>query len=162
MSDSEKLAWQSNEFFRGLKAEQLERVEEIGKIVEFGPRVTLFEEYDWAKDVYFILDGEVSLAICTPKQACRQIGIVRSGELLGWSTVVGRSRLFDTARTLTPVKAFVVDGARLMEFCQQSPDFGFEFMRRVASVLADRLSATRTEMVEISGEALPVVPLESD
>lgn len=162
MSAADNKSWQSLEFFRGLTERQLERLGQLGSVREFGPRQTLFEEYELAKNVYFVLAGEVSLAICTPKQACRQIAVVREGEMLGWSTVVGRSRLFDTARTLTPVKAFVVDGSQLMDFCRDEPEFGFEFLRRVSGVLAERLSATRKQMVEISGEHLPVVSLESD
>jgi hypothetical protein len=49
-----------------------------------------------------------------------------------------------------------------MEFCRSNPTFGFEFMRRAACVLADRLSATRLQLLEHGGYRLPCVQPESD
>jgi CRP-like cAMP-binding protein len=140
----------------------LQRLAEICKIVEFKARTVVFEEYDVAKYVYVILSGEVSIAICDPKRSCRQIGVVRTGDLLGWSPLVGRSRLYDTARTTSPVKALAFVGSELMDFCGKDTAFGYEFMRRVAYVLAERLSGTRLQMVETNWASLPEHQLESD
>jgi CRP-like cAMP-binding protein len=81
---------------------------------------------------------------------------------MGWSPLVGRTRLYDTARALTPVKALVFDGDALMEFCGKNPVFGFRFMHRVACTLAERLSGTRLQLLEMSGVHLPEFPIESD
>ncbi len=114
-----------------------------------------------AKDVYFILDGQISLAICDTS-SCRQITQIGKGELLGWSPLIGRARLFDTASTATDVRALVFDGKDLMEFCEENPDFGFEFMRRTVRVLGDRLSAASVQLHQSGGAYFPEVTLESD
>ena len=44
----------------------------------------------------------------------------------------------------------------------QNPAFGFHFMHRVACTLADRLSGTRLQLLEMCGVHLPDVALESD
>ena len=88
-----------------MPAEFVEQLQIAGKIVDYGPRDILFSEYDPASKIYVIASGEVALAVCMPKQTCRQIATVGQGELLGWSSVTGRSRLFDTARTLSPVSS---------------------------------------------------------
>jgi CRP-like cAMP-binding protein len=148
-------------FLQGIDDRYLSELAPLCRQEEFARQTTVFEEYDRAKDVYFIVDGQISLAICDSK-GCRQIALVGMGELMGWSPLIGRTRLFDTARTLSPVKMLVVDAADLLEFCRTHAEFGFEFMRRAACVLAERLSATRIQLLEIGGIHLPEFQIESD
>ncbi|MCA9258360.1 MAG: Crp/Fnr family transcriptional regulator [Planctomycetales bacterium] len=154
--------WTSG-IFAGLPADFLEQLQSVGEIVELGPRETLFSEHDPATKVYVIASGEVQLAVCVPNnRTCRQIAVVGPGELLGWSAVTDRSRLFDTARTLSPVSAWVIEGEKLLEVCRKIPGGGFELMHRIVSVLGERLTSTRMQLVELSGAHLPSVALESD
>ena len=117
------------EFFHGIADEYLERLAAISKVVEFPARQEIFREHEPAKDVYFIVSGRVSLIICEPPVGCRQLVEVDEGELIGWSPLVGRSRLSDTAWTLTPTKAVAVEGKRILELSAADPQFGFEFMK---------------------------------
>jgi len=149
-------------FFRGFADEHLKSLSEICELQEFPARSTVFEEYERARKVYIILSGEISLAICEPDEVCRQVAAVHAGDLMGWSPLVGRARLYDTARSLTRVRALVFDGDTLMDFCAKNPVFGFRFMHRVACTLAERLSGTRLQLLEMSGVHLPEFPIESD
>ena len=87
---------------------------------------------------------------------------VGPGELIGWSPLVGRALLSDTARTLTPAVAVAIDGQRMLKLCAEDPQLGFDFMHRAAKTLASRLSATRLQLLEIGGPRFPKVQLESD
>jgi CRP-like cAMP-binding protein len=149
-------------FFTEIEDEDLNKLVELCREVDFPAHHTVFKEYEPAKSVYVILSGEVSLAICDQKKSCRQIGSVQAGDLMGWSPLVGRSRLYDTAHTVTPVKALEFDGNKLMEFCASNPSFGFRFMHRAACTLAERLSGTRLQLLELGGVHLPEFQLESD
>jgi CRP-like cAMP-binding protein len=149
-------------FFRQMPGKHLDQLAEICREVELPAQKTIFEEYDRAKDVYIILSGEVSLVICEPKDACRQISVVGEGDLVGWSPLVGRSRLTDTAVTLTPVKALVFEGKKLLDFCQQHPDFGFTFMQRAATELAKRLSGTRIQLLQMCGNRFPLFTVQPE
>jgi CRP/FNR family transcriptional regulator, cyclic AMP receptor protein len=151
-----------SEFFRGIADEYLVKLASICREVEFPARTTVFEQYELAKDVYIIVSGEISLAICDPSESCRQVALCKSGDLMGWSPLVGRKRLYDTGRTTTAVRALAFVGSELMDFCAANPAFGFEFMRRVAVVLADRLSRARLKLSELGGMFLPEFPVESD
>jgi len=153
---------QESLFFRQIPEEHLAGVAEICRVVELPARTTIFEEYERAKDVYVILSGEVSLLICEPKDACRQIAVVGEGDLVGWSPLVGRPRLSDTAVTQTPVKALVFDGNELLEFCRANPAFGFEFMRQAASALAMRLSGTRLQLLQMCGNRFPMFDVQPE
>jgi CRP-like cAMP-binding protein len=70
--------------------------------------------------------------------------------------------LSDTARTLTPTKAIAMDGQRVLALCAEDPKFGFAFMHRAAQTLASRLSASRLQLLKMSGANLPPVQIESD
>lgn len=150
------------EFLEDVSDENLERLVALANVVEFPARATIFREHERAKDVYLVVSGEVSLAICAPRVACRQIGTVQHGELMGWSPLFGRLRLSDTAVAITPVVALAFDGGQLLELCHQHPEFGFDFMRRAAQVLVQRLNATRLLLLETAGMRLPEVQIESD
>ncbi|MGD9636185.1 MAG: Crp/Fnr family transcriptional regulator [Pirellulales bacterium] len=155
-------ALRTSTFFSGFSDDHLKRLAELGRVEEFPVHKTVFEEYEPAKDVYVILSGEISLAICEPEEKCKQIAVVHAGDLMGWSPLVGRARLYDTAHTLTPVRALEFDGEELMKFCAANPAFGFQFMHRVACTLAERLGGTRLQLLEMSGVHLPEFPTESD
>ncbi|HTQ40050.1 MAG TPA: Crp/Fnr family transcriptional regulator [Pirellulales bacterium] len=150
------------EFFHDIAQEHLQRITAISKIVEFPAQYDIFHENEPAKDIYFVISGRVSLAVNTTHAGCRQLMEVGPGELIGWSPLVGRALLSDTARTLTPTVAVALDGGRILKLCAEDPQFGFEFMQRAAQTLASRLNATRLQLLELGGLRLPKVQIESD
>ena len=153
---------QGVDFLHDMEAEHLGRLAEICRPVEFPAQHTIFSEHDVAKDVYVILKGKVSLVICLPKVGCRQLMQVGDGELIGWSPLVDRHRLSDTAFTVTPTAALAIDGEKLLALCATYTPFGYEFMHRVANVLARRLAATRQQLMQNCGFQLPDIQIESD
>lgn len=150
------------EFFHDIADEHLARLAAIAEPVEFSPNEVIFREQEQAKNVYLIISGQVSLICCDPDVGCRSLATVSDGQLIGWSPLVGRKLLSDTARTVTATKAFAVDGEQVLALCRDDPEFGFEFMHRVAQVLAARLFATRMQHLRMSGHELPDVQIESD
>lgn len=149
------------EFFQDIDEVYLRELAGLCRQREFPAYTTIFEEYDRAKEVYFIVEGVIPLAVCDAR-GCRQIAVVGRGDLMGWSALIGRTRLFDSARTATPVKCLVFEANELLRFCKAHTDFGYEFMRRAAQVLGERLSETRRRLLETSGMQLPEFQLESD
>ena len=150
------------EFFHDIADKHLEKLAAASEEVEYPARHAIFHEHEQAKNVYFVVSGSVSLAICDRKVGCRQITEAGPGELIGWSPLMGRPRLSDTATTLTPTKVVVFDGADLLKLCEANVELGYEFMRRTAQVLAERLSATRLQLFEATGMRLPQVAVDTD
>jgi len=150
------------EFFQGIADADLQKVAEISKVVEFPARHDIFRENEPASDVYIVISGRVSLIICSPAVGCRQLMEVGDGELIGWSPLVGRALLSDTAQTITATKSIAMDGQRVLALCKQDPRFGVEFMHRAAQALASRLHAARIQLLKMSGRLLPEAQIESD
>jgi CRP-like cAMP-binding protein len=149
-------------FLQGIADKHLEKLAAISQEVELGQQQTIFHQHEPARDVYLIVSGKVSLAVCEPKVGCRQIMEVRDGELIGWSPVLGRSRLSDTASTATAARLVKFPGDELVKLCDENPEFGYQFMRRTAEVLAERLGATRLQLLHMSGVQLPEAPIYTD
>ena len=163
MSDQEIFAvLKSSSFFDNLPDDQIEQLAQAARTVEYRGQEELFQEHEPAKEVFLITSGKVALVICVTGKGCRQIMEVKEGELIGWSPILGQPRLTDTALALTPVKAIAFDGAKVAALCEDNPQFGYEFMKRTAIVLSDRLRAVRWQLVDVHGAHLPEVVLESD
>ena len=150
------------EFFQDISEEDLALLAEIARPVEFPANSVMFRELEPARDVYVIISGRVSLVIFEPGLGGRQLMEAGAGDFVGWSPLVGRARLSDTAHTLTSVQAVALDSERALALCSVDPQFGCKFMQRVAQVLAQRLAATRSLLVEKCGSELPEFQIESD
>ncbi len=152
----------SNSFFSDFPEDHLDQLLSIAREVEYRAREEIFHEHEPAKDVFLISSGKAALVICEAGLGCRQIMEVTEGDLIGWSPLLDRPRLSDTARTLTPVKVIAFDGSKLLQLCEDNPQFGYTFMRQTAKVLSERLNAVRWQLVNVHGTNLPQVVLESD
>lgn len=161
-TDTKTLALSKSTFFQDFPEEQLCDLLAIAREVEFRGQEEIFEEGDLAEDVYLITSGKVALVICVAGKGCRQIMEVKEGDLIGWSPILGKSRLSDTALATTPATAIAFNGKQLVRLCEENPTFGYEFMRRTAMVLSERLRAVRRQLVDVHGVYLPEVVLESD
>jgi CRP-like cAMP-binding protein len=71
------------------------------------------------------------------------------GEALGWSSVLPSEGKHFQARALGAVKALVFDGARLRELAQEDCSLGFTLMRSLLGIVADRLQATRVQLLDM-------------
>ena len=138
-------------FLRGLAEEHLEKLAEVGKLVDFPEGKIIFREGEPSAQIFLIVVGKVSLEICAPGTGCKRVFMVSDGGLLGWSPVLEQSRLTATARTLTATQAIELNGRQIMALCQHNPHFGCEFMRRTALALAKRLDATREQLLNSFG-----------
>ncbi len=139
------------DFLRGIDDNHLEQIASVARLVDIEPGKPIFREGDASHDVYLIIEGSVSLEICAPGIGCRRILTLGAGELLGWSSVLAQSRLSATARSLTATRAVQIPANQIITLCEHNPRFGYEFMRRAALALAERLNAARLQLLDVYG-----------
>jgi CRP-like cAMP-binding protein len=79
-----------------------------------------------------------------------RIQTLGEGDEMGWSSLLGEGsgKTFQ-ARSLEPVRAIAFDAARLRQVWSQDPAFGYEFIRRLLKVVAQRLQATRLQLLDL-------------
>ncbi|WP_158265142.1 Crp/Fnr family transcriptional regulator [Blastopirellula marina] len=153
MSDIDmKEAIRRVECFQGVTDEDLEEVVAMARVIQYEPEATIFREGDPAVVSYVVVAGTVSLSICAPGLGCRRISTVRAGEFLGWSPVLDNFHLTVTGRAVEPTTLIELPKDGLLQLCDQSPQFGYIFMRGIAQTLARRLSAARMQLLDLFGD----------
>jgi CRP/FNR family cyclic AMP-dependent transcriptional regulator len=134
-------------FVAGFKPHQITKLAALAKEVRFGPDHVLFREGDECSEFYLVISGMVALEIAPPGQAFR-VDTLSAGDELGWSSVLmGQGKYFQ-ARTLEDVRALVFDGRDLRAMCEADTAFGFALMLRLLGVVAERLQATRLQVLD--------------
>ena len=120
----------------------------------------LFREGDRLRHFSIIVSGTVAIEISGPDRRPRRIHTVSTGELLGWSPVLGSGAMTATARAITDIQLVALDASAVLTVCDADPRFGYLFMRRIAIALAARLNSTRLQLLDVSGGEIPTVGSE--
>jgi CRP-like cAMP-binding protein len=124
------------------------RVAMLARLQERAPQTVLFEEGLPSAHIYFVLSGSVLLEMKVAGGSPIPIQAVGAGELLGWSPLLGIGPMTATARTVTGCRLAALEVPALRQLCDSDPRFGMALMRQVAFVLAERLHAARTRLLD--------------
>ena len=136
---------------RGLGETQLQKLAAIALPRECPVGTVLFQEADRSTSIFILLSGEVSLEVSMRNRGPTVIYAAGPGELLGWSPVLGRPAMTATAKATAPCRLAVLEVARVNELIEEDPPFGVAFLRQLALIVSDRLSATRHCLASVRG-----------
>jgi CRP/FNR family transcriptional regulator, cyclic AMP receptor protein len=144
---------QELKFLRDMPPEYLEQVANISQIRDFDEYDVVFRDGQFAEKLYFVVSGNVHVESAIQGGHYKHILTLGPGELLGWSSLLGGCY---TTRACTPESARLVEinVPQLLAICNRDSGFGFEFMQRTVNALANRLSATRGQLLEAQGHQL--------
>jgi CRP-like cAMP-binding protein len=138
----------SHPFLEGMSDAELSTLAALAVQVRFAKDQMIFREGDESSYFYLLLDGKVALEVPSPGRTIRIATLGRDDEL-GWSSVLTPARKHFQARALEAVRAVAFDGPRLLACCEQDCRLGYDIMRRVLGVVAERLTATRMQLLDI-------------
>jgi CRP-like cAMP-binding protein len=124
---------------------------ECARTVEFGAGEFIFRQGEEADQFYLIRRGRVALEIPTPQAGPIILQTAGQGDFLGWSWMITPYRWHFDARAVELTRAIALDGKSLREKCDSDHDLGYEVVRRVASIMEQRLRATRLQLLDIYG-----------
>ena len=142
-------ALQELAFTRDMTPEQIEKLAALAFEVNFPEDFTIFRETDAGELLYLIKSGQVALYVSVPGQGRKTILTLGPGQILGWSSLFPSGRKTSSARTVTPVEAIAFNAAQLREAMNKDTDLGYAVLWRVADVVANRLKATRLQLLDI-------------
>ncbi len=137
-------------FFRDLPPGDLQLLTGCAKNARFEAGQVFFREGEDADQFYLIRDGLVALEVFTPRGPA-PIQTISAGEALGWSWLVPPYKWRFDARAVETTLVFALDGKCLREKCDEDPRLGYELLKRIAAIIADRLHATRLQMLDVYG-----------
>ena len=138
--------------FRNLTPEQLRGVAALGEEVDFADGAALMIEGEPANSFFLIRDGFVALQTEAPAGVIT-IETLHNGDPVGWSWLFEPYLNHFDARSRGVTHTLRFDGAALRGRCTQEPLLGYELMRSFASVIVERLDATRLQLLDVYGRA---------
>lgn len=136
-------------FFEDLDRSHVQLIVGCASNVRFPAGEYIFREGGEADRFYFVRQGKVALEVCTPGRAPITIQTVGGGEILGWSWLIPPYKWRFDARAIEPVLAFALDGVCLRAKCEEDHHLGYEFLKRLAPVIEQRLQGTRFQLLEM-------------
>jgi CRP/FNR family cyclic AMP-dependent transcriptional regulator len=138
-------------FFQGLEDHHLQLLAGCAANVRFDEGHVIFREGDPADHFYIIREGLVAVELMIPQHGSTTVETVSEGEVLGWSWLFAPYRWHFAARTQQPTRAVAFDGKCLRTKCEQDHDLGYEFVKRFAHIVTERLEATRLQLLDLYG-----------
>lgn len=97
----------------------------------------VFREGDPAKAFYILVKGRVKLTL---GDKSREVYVAyQPGEVIGWSSLIGRDNLSATAHCLESTILSKVDRQKFLDLLNQYPAEGATLFQRVATMLGNRL-----------------------
>ena len=148
MTESALAVLQRHPFVAEFEPRHVATLAGLAKRVAFEKNEIVFREGDEAPDFYLIVSGMVSLEMAAVDHTFR-VQTVQEGQEFGWSAVLMGSGKFFQARALEHVDTLALNGASLLDACRADPLFGFVFMQRLLGGVAERLQATRLQLVDM-------------
>ncbi|MBE3558834.1 MAG: cyclic nucleotide-binding domain-containing protein [Ktedonobacteraceae bacterium] len=136
-------------FFQGLAPAYLSLIAGCASQVHYDAGTYIFREGEDATHFYMIRKGKVALETVAAQRGPIVIETIENGEALGWSWLFPPYRWHFSARTIEPTLAIRLDGACLRAKSETDHELGYELIRRVATVVIERLQATRLQLLDI-------------
>ncbi|HTI13504.1 MAG TPA: cyclic nucleotide-binding domain-containing protein [Dictyobacter sp.] len=144
-----EMTLEEHPFLTGIAAQHHALLMGCAQSATFTPGSYLFHEGEPANAFYLLLKGKVMLEVSTSKQAALPIETIEAGEVLGWSWLFTPYRWHFSARAIEPVQASVLDAACLRAKCEEDHTFGYTVVTKIASILMQRLQATRLQLLDL-------------
>lgn len=136
-------------FLHGLPDRYLNVMTGCASQVRLAPGEFVFRMGERADRFYLIRHGRVALEFYTAERGSISVQTVGEGEALGWSWLVPPYVWHLDGRVLEPVLALSFDAACLRGKCEENHDLGYELYKRFAPIIAQRLQATRLQVLDV-------------
>ena len=116
---------------------------------EAGRSILTLEEV--ADRLHLIVDGDVSIGLHAPGGPPAVVQTLGSGDVLGLSWLIPPYRWAFDASAVTSARAITIDAAKLRAAMADDPVFGYAVLSRLLIAMADRLQATRFQLLDLYG-----------
>jgi CRP-like cAMP-binding protein len=139
----------AHRFFADLAAPHLKLLVGCATNVRVPAGTFLARAGEPADRFYLVRAGKVVLEIVSPGRAPLVVQTLREGDILGWSWLVPPHRWTLDAVAAEETRALALDGACLRGKCEADHDLGYALLKRFAIVMAQRLEATRLQLLDV-------------
>lgn len=157
--DPQQLSTQLRQFpfAANLQPRMIEHLAASANLRQYGAGQTIFREGQEQHELMFVSSGRVALDVNVPGRGTVRILSLEAGSILGWSAVLGAGQMTTSAVAVEPSEVIAVPSADLLELCTRDPALGYEFMREMALSVAQRLVATRLQLLDVFENETPPI-----
>jgi CRP/FNR family cyclic AMP-dependent transcriptional regulator len=129
--------------FKELKPEHIALIASFATAAHYAPQQPVFEQGKKAEHFYIVREGRVTVQIPSIDGEPFDIQTLADGSILGWSWLLPPYRWNFDARATTASTIIAVDGEKLRAACDADNALGYQLLKRVAALMAERLNAAR-------------------
>ncbi len=149
-------------FTEALPEHVLEQLASASVLRGYAAETVLFREGTQNHELMVICVGCVALDMLVPGRGEVRILSLGPGDVVAWSALLGGGRMTTSAVALEDTQVVSISAAALLTICETDATFGYYLMRRVAGALADRLIATRLQLLDLFADSAPLIPQGPD
>lgn len=134
-------------FFVGVDSGLLEPATRCAAVLAVAGGQRLFYQGEPAMNMYLVRTGRFALRAQGASRTAVTVDAVGDGEVVGWSWMVPPYRwMFDAVATQDST-VVALDAACLRQACDDSPELGYEVMKRISMVMHHRLAGARERLL---------------
>jgi CRP/FNR family transcriptional regulator, cyclic AMP receptor protein len=148
-------------FSAGLPDAVLTKMAALAMICDYRAGSKLFREGSEYDRLLIIIQGRVALDMHVPGRPEVRILSLGPGDVVAWSALIGNGRMTTSAVALKDTQVVSIQARDLLSLCEANHSLGYHVMRQLGHALADRLVATRLQLLDLFADNPPRVPLSS-
>jgi CRP/FNR family transcriptional regulator, cyclic AMP receptor protein len=141
----------AHRFFEGMPDDLLPPLEPLGRERAYAAGDLLLREGDPADRFVLIFSGKVALELALIDRPRVTVQTLGGGEVLGWSWLLPIPQTRFDARAVKATRTLELPAPELRAALDQHPAAGYEFLRRLLPVVAERLENTQLQLMDLHG-----------
>jgi len=149
----EKVKIEEKEIFSLLTSKQIAEISEFAVIKDFEEDQIIYDQKETARDLYILLEGEVSLRVPSKKDlsfdnfSIEIESITNHGQLFGTNLLFGLNKYMTRARVKKPSKIMIIHAERFLRIIRENRS-EFAIMSYLAKVYFERYIDAMKELEE--------------
>lgn len=139
-------------FFEKMDRKHIDFLEDCASNARVDEGEYICREGDPAEKFFLIRHGKIAVEAHRPRKGSVIIQTLGPGDVVGWSWVFPPYEYHFDARAVELTRIVALDAKCMRNKFDLDFEFGFYMMRRLVEVIADRLQATRIQLLDVYGE----------
>ena len=149
MSDQSTTEYLSaHEFFYEFSDDLLKFLCECSSTHEIKMGQILFRQGENADKFYVVRNGRISLQLPAIMGPTLEIQTLDKDQVLGWSWLISPYKWNFQTKAEEDTQLLQFDGASILARCEQDPKFGYELLKKFATLMSVGLNAARQKMMD--------------
>jgi CRP-like cAMP-binding protein len=136
-------------FFSGLTPNDRRRILSRFRVEDHDVEEFIFHQGQRADRLYLLASGSIEIRFKPDDGEPLTVSTIKPGGVFGWSAALGRRSYTSGAVCTEPGRSLSIRGHDLRRICEESPATGVILLERLAEVIAQRLTGTHSQVMEL-------------